>query len=91
VLDDADVAAAEEMILAAGLAGKTPGQIGKIAVRAVGHRRSGRGPPPPGAGGEGRCPGPVLARAHREQRAGRLRAAHRRRAAGQRQRESARR
>jgi hypothetical protein len=35
VLDDAHVAAAEEMILAAGLAGKTPGQIGKIAARAV--------------------------------------------------------
>jgi hypothetical protein len=35
VLDDAHLAAAEEMILAAGLAGKTPGQIGKIAARAV--------------------------------------------------------
>jgi hypothetical protein len=35
VLDDADLAAAEEMILAAGLAGKTPGQVGRIAARAV--------------------------------------------------------
>jgi hypothetical protein len=35
VLDDAHVAAAEEMILAAGLAGKTPGQVGKLAARAV--------------------------------------------------------
>ena len=35
VLDDAHVAAAEELIVAAGLAGKTPGQIGKIAARAV--------------------------------------------------------
>jgi len=35
VLDDAYVAAAEELIVAAGLAGKTPGQIGKIAARAV--------------------------------------------------------
>ena len=35
VLDDAHLAAAEEMILAAGLAGKTPGQVGKIAARAV--------------------------------------------------------
>src|SRR5215472_12397655 len=35
VLDDAHVAAAEELILAAGLAGKTPGQVGKIAARAV--------------------------------------------------------
>jgi hypothetical protein len=35
VLDDAHVAAAEELIVAAGLAGKTPGQIGKLAARAV--------------------------------------------------------
>jgi hypothetical protein len=35
VLDDAHLAAAEELILAAGLAGKTPGQIGKLAARAV--------------------------------------------------------
>jgi len=35
VLDDGHVAAAEELIVAAGLAGKTPGQIGKIAARAV--------------------------------------------------------
>jgi hypothetical protein len=35
VLDDAHVAAAEELIVAAGLAGKTAGQIGKIAARAV--------------------------------------------------------
>jgi hypothetical protein len=35
VLDDGHLAAAEEMILAAGLDGKTPGQIGKIAARAV--------------------------------------------------------
>jgi hypothetical protein len=35
VLDDAHVAAAEEMIVAAGLAGKTPGQVGKLAARAV--------------------------------------------------------
>jgi hypothetical protein len=35
VLDDAHVAAAEELIVAAGLSGKTPGQIGKIAARAV--------------------------------------------------------
>jgi hypothetical protein len=35
VLDDAHLAEAEEMILAAGLAGKTPGQIGRIAARAV--------------------------------------------------------
>jgi hypothetical protein len=35
VLDDAHVAAAEELIVAARLAGKTPGQIGKIAARAV--------------------------------------------------------
>jgi hypothetical protein len=35
VLDDADVAAAEELIVAAGLAGKAPGQIGNLAARAV--------------------------------------------------------
>jgi hypothetical protein len=35
VLDDEHLAAAEELILAAGLAGKTPGQVGKIAARAV--------------------------------------------------------
>jgi hypothetical protein len=35
VLDDAHVAAAEELIVAAGLAGKTPGQIGRLAARAV--------------------------------------------------------
>jgi hypothetical protein len=35
VLDDAHVAAAEELIVAAGLAGKTPGQVGKLAARAV--------------------------------------------------------
>jgi hypothetical protein len=35
VLDDAHLAAAEELILAAGLAGKTPGQVGRIAARAV--------------------------------------------------------
>jgi hypothetical protein len=35
VLDDAHVAAAEELIVAAGLAGKTPGQIGNLAARAV--------------------------------------------------------
>ncbi|HEX8006040.1 MAG TPA: DUF222 domain-containing protein, partial [Trebonia sp.] len=35
VLDGAHLAAAEEMILAAGLEGKTPGQIGRLAARAV--------------------------------------------------------
>jgi hypothetical protein len=35
VLDDAHVAAAEELIVAAGLAGKTPGQVGNLAARAV--------------------------------------------------------
>jgi uncharacterized protein DUF222 len=35
VLDDEHLAAAEEMILAAGLAGKTPGQVARIAARAV--------------------------------------------------------
>jgi hypothetical protein len=35
VLDDAHVAAAEELIVAAGLVGKTPGQIGNLAARAV--------------------------------------------------------
>ena len=34
-LDDEHLAAAEELILAAGLAGKTPGQIARIAARAV--------------------------------------------------------
>jgi hypothetical protein len=35
VLDDVHLAAAEEMILAAGLDGKTPGQVRNIAARAV--------------------------------------------------------
>ena len=35
VLDDAQIAAAEELILAVGLAGKAPGQIGRLAARAV--------------------------------------------------------
>ena len=35
VLDDAHLAAAEELILTAGLVGKTSGQIGRIAARTV--------------------------------------------------------
>jgi hypothetical protein len=35
VLDEEHLAAAEEMILSAGLAGKTPGQVARIAARAV--------------------------------------------------------
>src|SRR6185437_12384227 len=83
VLDDALAAQAEALILA-DLAGKTPGQVGRLAAAAVAAVDPAGGGAAAAAGRGRRCPGAVLAGAGRDQRAGRLRPAHRRRAIRQR-------